>query len=247
MARYDTGGEGMTFSMIHLEVSKRSLVFWARQSKFSLADRDYLIHAAMRFSFGSKAPQPFEVFDNGGKTLKVLGYADCPGAELVEEMGLAAEPMLHEVIPPNAVRSKDMPSSWPEGKSFGFRVRFCPISRRSGEGDKIVERDAFLAACERTPDDHVDREMVYAEWLAERFKAFDGAQILDMRMKSFRLKEFCRKDKGRSLRKLTRPETIFDGVLIVTNSSKFSLMLREGVGRHKAFGFGAILLRTEGC
>lgn len=236
----------MTFSMIHLEIKTSALVYWARQSKLSLADKDYLIHAAMRLSFGSKAPQPFEVFDSGGRALKVLGYADCTGTELVEEMVSAAEPMLHEVISPDSVRSKNMPESWSVGRTLGFRVRFCPISRRSGEDGKIVERDAFLAACERTPDEAIDRETVYANWLMERFKAFGGAEILNMRMKSFRLNEFRRKDKGRTLRKLTRPESVFDGVLKVSDSGGFASMLREGIGRHKAFGFGAVLLRPEG-
>ncbi len=236
----------MTFSMIHLEIKTSALVYWARQSKLSLADKDYLIHAAMRLSFGSKAPQPFEVFDSCGKAFKVLGYADCTGNELVEEMVLGAEPMLHEVISPDTVRSKNMPALWPVGRVLGFRVRFCPISRRSGEGGKIVERDAFLAACERTPNESIERETVYADWLKERFKAFGGAEILDMRMKSFRLNELRRKDKGRLLRKMTRPETVYDGVLKVADSDGFTSMLREGIGRHKAFGFGAVLLRPEG-
>ena len=235
----------MTFSMIHLEINRRALVFWARQSKLSLADGDYLVHAAMRLSFGNKAPQPFEAF-GGDRMSKVLGYADCTALELVEEMKMAAEPVFHEIIPSSTVRSKEMPVSWPEGRNFGFRVRFCPISRRSGEDDKIVERDAFLAACERTPEEHIDRESVYAEWLAERFNAFGGAEILDMRMKSFRLNEFRRKNKSRTLSKLTRPEVIFDGILKVSDSNAFASMLREGIGRHKAFGFGAILLRPEG-
>ena len=234
----------MTFSMIHLEINRRALVFWARQSKLSLTDGDYLAHAAMRLSFGNKAPQPFEVFN--GDRMSVLGYADSTASELIEEMEMAAEPVFHEIIPSSTVRSKEMPVSWPEGRSLGFRVRFCPISRRSGENDKIVERDAFLAACERTPEEQLDRESVYSGWLAERFDAYGGAEILDMRMKSFRLKEFRRKNKTRTLSKMTRPEVIFDGILRVSDSNAFASMLREGIGRHKAFGFGAILLRPEG-
>ena len=64
----------MTFSMVHIEFKTPALVSWARAGRHSLADMEYLVHSAMRLSFGKSAPQPFEVFDNGDKTLKVLGY-----------------------------------------------------------------------------------------------------------------------------------------------------------------------------
>lgn len=235
----------MTFSMVHLEIKTPSLVSWARNNRHTLADKEYLVHTAMRITFGEKAPQPFEVFDNGNRTLKVLGYSDSSEMELVEEMNLTAEPLLMQTIPPKAIRSKSMPDSWHEGRTFGFRVRCCPVSRRSDEKGHIVERDVFLAACERSPEEQIDRETVYSEWFMERIAPFKGAEILDIHMKAFRLREFRRRDSKRKLQNLTRPETIFDGVLKVVDSQGFGAMLREGIGRHKAFGFGAIFLRPS--
>lgn len=233
----------MTFSMVHIELKTPALVSWARVGKHSLADVEYLVHSAMRLSFGKSAPQPFEVFDNGDKTLKVLGYSDSSGEELKEEMVFCAEPLLMSVIPPETIHSKAMPSYWVKERTFGFRVRCCPISRRSEENGRIIERDAFLAACERAPGEKIDRESVYGEWLSDRIASFKGAEIIDMQMKAFRLREFRRRDEKRKIQHMTRPEVIFDGILKVVESSGFASMLKDGIGRHKAFGFGAILLR----
>ena len=233
----------MTFSMVHIELKTPALVSWARAGKHSLADVEYLVHSAMRLSFGKSAPQPFEVFDNGDKTLKVLGYSDSSGEELKEEMVFCAEPLLMSVIPPETIHSKAMPSYWVKERTFGFRVRCCPISRRSEENGRIIERDAFLAACERAPEEKIDRESVYGEWLSDRITSFKGAEIIDMQMKAFRLREFRRRDEKRKIQHMTRPEVIFDGILKVVDSSGFASMLKDGIGRHKAFGFGAILLR----
>lgn len=41
------------------------------------------------------------------------------------------------------------------------------------------------------------------------------------------------------------PDVTFEGRLRVMNSQKFAELLAHGIGRHKAFGFGMLLLRAE--
>lgn len=229
--------------MVQLEIKTASLVSWARGSRHSLADREYLIHSAMRLTFGSKAPQPFEVFDTGSRLLKVLGYSEATAEELLETMSQTAEPALMDTFPRMGIRSKAMPLRWDRGSEFGFRLRCCPVSRRSDEANNVIERDIFLAVCEKEPEKKINRETVYSEWLQTQSIKQGGGELCDVRMKAFRLKEFNRRDKNRKLHRVTRPDVLFEGILKVVDSQKFSALLREGIGRHKAFGFGAIFLR----
>ena len=234
----------MPFTMVHIEVRTRNLVEWARSNSLALSDRDYLVHNAMRLAFGEKAPQPFEVFQNGDNSLKVLGYCDHTRDNLLKEMEFLAEPLLTETFPKEAIRFKNMPESWEVGRTFGFRLRCCPISRKRDEKGRIIERDSFLSACEHDPEGEHERESVYLKWLQEHICRAEGAELLETKVKGFRLSEFKRRDERRKPKKIIRPEVIFEGILKVIDSSAFASMLRNGIGRHKAFGFGTIFLRA---
>jgi CRISPR system Cascade subunit CasE len=39
------------------------------------------------------------------------------------------------------------------------------------------------------------------------------------------------------------PDAVLEGVLEVVDGEAFAALLRRGVGRHRAFGFGMLLLR----
>jgi CRISPR system Cascade subunit CasE len=39
------------------------------------------------------------------------------------------------------------------------------------------------------------------------------------------------------------PDAILQGDLILNDPERFQMMLAQGVGRHKAYGFGMLLLR----
>jgi CRISPR system Cascade subunit CasE len=43
-----------------------------------------------------------------------------------------------------------------------------------------------------------------------------------------------------------KPDVTLRGRLSITDSAAFADLLRRGVGRHKAFGFGMLLLRPPG-
>jgi CRISPR system Cascade subunit CasE len=92
----------------------------------------------------------------------------------------------------------------------------------------------------------VDREQVYADWLARQFDRDSAARIRTVDMRSFRMvKPVRRKKPGALPRQLggLRPETILDGVLEIADPDAFSRLLARGVGRHRAFGYGMVLLR----
>jgi len=47
---------------------------------------------------------------------------------------------------------------------------------------------------------------------------------------------------GKHRRKITLNDTLFTGALAVTDSERFTAALRNGIGRHKGFGFGLLQL-----
>ena len=46
---------------------------------------------------------------------------------------------------------------------------------------------------------------------------------------------------------MERPEVYLDGTLEITDSEAFNAMIARGLGRHRAFGFGMLLLRPPTC
>jgi CRISPR system Cascade subunit CasE len=237
----------MTLNMIQLTIAPARLYEWARQSGMTLHDRGYLAHCAMRLAFGDAAPQPFALLDDArpARTMTILGYGAADADQLRANHAMYTQPLLARALPARSIADKPMPDAWATGQTLGFRVRCCPIVRRKNDG-RTIEKDAFLAACDKAPDDEVDRGQVYADWLARQFDRDSAARIRTVDMRSFRMvKPVRRKKPGALPRQLggLRPETILDGVLEIADPDAFSRLLARGVGRHRAFGYGMVLLR----
>jgi len=237
----------MSLHMIQMALAPRQLHLWGREARISGEDRGYLIHAALRKAFGSAGPQPFLVEEKtGGRSIKLLGYSRHPASDLVQQQA-AAEPLLAAVFPKDLILSKPMPDQWPGGRTFGFRVRCCPVVRRSDEQNRVSERDAFLATCLRHPEEPIDREEVYLDWLNQKVSRDGAASLVSAELRQFRLFTPVRRGQGRRPARLRdggrRPEAIIEGKLKVENPDGFAGLLERGVGRHRAFGFGMLLLR----
>jgi len=151
------------------------------------------------------------------------------------------------------LESKAMPGAWAEGRRLGFDLRVRPVRRlksTGGNGEtafrKGAELDAFqVEALRRHPDnpdgmeqDGQTREAVYMDWLAERL---EPAAELDR--KATRLVRFQRLRVSRGNAGPEGPDATFHGALTVTDPERFKVLLAKGVGRHRAYGFGMLLLR----
>ena len=54
--------------------------------------------------------------------------------------------------------------------------------------------------------------------------------------------------RTRSHRKLRQrhiegPDAVMRGIFTITDPAKFAAMLKEGIGRHRSYGYGMLLLR----
>jgi CRISPR system Cascade subunit CasE len=212
------------------------------------ADEGYLCHCISRQIWQDRAPAPF-VLRERGRTIELWGYSLAAADVLTEHAQVHGDPELVSTIAAaDSIASKPMPR-FPAGRRVGFRVRACPIVRlaaaRHGH-TKGAEVDAFLARCFGANGMAVSREQVYVDWLTAQInRDSTGARLSRARVVGMARQRLFRRTQGgeRRGKGLERPDVSFEGEFTVTDSDQFQAWLGHGIGRHRAFGFGALMLR----
>lgn len=222
---------------------KRGL--WARDF-----DEGYLVHCLLRQLWQDAAPTPF-VVKSHGRLLEVWGYSASASGALLDHMRAFSDPELVATV--EGVSSKEMPT-FDAGRRVGFLLRACPVVRlskgRSGHRAG-AEIDAFLVRCFAVgPEVRVCREEVYRDWLSLRLSKADetGCRLERIALAAIGRERFSRRTQGsdRQAHRIERPDVRFEGDLVVTDADRFRRWLSHGVGRHRAFGFGAVILVPPG-
>ncbi len=251
----------MTLTMIQLAPEMGRLMRWAHWQKLlpprGEDDPGYVLHAVLAAAFGPHAPKPFALVQRRGPP-QLLAYTSASPDDLRRHAAAFAEPAVAEAVGLDTLAAKSMPQTWTPGLRLGFEVRVRPMTRsdRDGDRDKVRERDVFLGAVDGlAPGQGPTRGEVYAGWLAERLVA-GGAGIEHVALDAFRLTRVLRRDRDRRLGPVPdpakaatmggaagAPDATFTGVLRVEDGAAFAALLARGVGRHRAFGFGMLLLR----
>lgn len=220
-------------------------------------DLGYITHCVLGELFGDDAPKPFALSnapehpnDRTPHTLRVLGYAGKSWDELAKRAKMFADPDIFELCRFRECAGKPMPSEWKPGMRLGFEVRMCPVVRGAKiDGRKsTAELDVYVSACRRAEGNHLDRAVVYRGWLEKQLQVHGLTKLIEARMSRFSLRMLVRRTRAttRQTRTSRRPDATFTGVLEVTDGPKFAGLLARGVGRHRAFGFGMVLLRPAG-
>jgi CRISPR system Cascade subunit CasE len=248
--------------LIQLFPSSAALAQFGHARGLPDGDSGYLLHRALRDAFGAAAPQPFRLLDVPNRPARILGYGSADAAALRAAMALA-EPDLDRVFPPERIDSKSLPERLDPGAMLAFEARLCPLVRTKSPADRgrLRELDAFLHQALASPGTPLIRETVYADWLRDKL-ANGGAELQSARMTAFALTPLVRRAHASSTgrtdardgapRRLLspgrksasrRPDVTFRGTLRVLDPDRFHELLAKGVGRHRAFGFGMLLLR----
>lgn len=222
-------------------------------------DLGYLVHCQLGEMFGELAPSPFQIQGTPGRNLIVLGYGPSSMDVMLDHADAFADPGVYSALDRPKAASKQMPVAWEPGRRLGFQVRVCPVVRVSGkvasfpgapaDAKSGVETDAFITHCWWAGKDvSVDRETVYRRWLEERLVGSKAVKLLHAEMTSFQLEKVVRRDHApmRNSGVLKRPVAEFTGEFEVQDAAAFQRLLVNGIGRHKAFGFGMVLLRSVG-
>ncbi|MFW6085774.1 MAG: type I-E CRISPR-associated protein Cas6/Cse3/CasE [Myxococcota bacterium] len=239
--------------MVQLDLDVPRLLARGKAERLPLREVDlgYLVHSAMASMFGSRTPKPFSVASGSNRWAQVVGYAPVAAAELEQTAQQTAPPDLYRACRWDTLASKPMPERIAESRDLRFEVRACPIvrTRRTPTGDrrnKPAEVDAFLAACwAKGADTPVRREDVYTEWLRSELEGRDAARLAEVEVARFSIARLLRRthEAQRKARRCDRPDVTLRGRLQVTEPAAFARLLARGVGRHRAFGFGMLLLQ----
>lgn len=255
----------MTLHLVQLLPDGAALARFAHARRLPDGDTGYVLHRALRDAFGAAAPQPFRLLDAPSRPAKLLGYAPAGAEELRDALTLA-EPDIDRVFPAGGIDSKAMPPYFEAGRQLGFELRACPLVRTKASDDPERQRevDVFVHQARALPPDvPLEREAVYVAWLRDKLDA-GGAELVDARLTGFTLAPLVRRThaspQGRTEardgppRRLLsaegrgaarRPDATFRGTLRVADPERFQALLARGVGRHRAFGFGMLLLRPS--
>lgn len=238
----------MSFSLLHCAPDPKALTLWATRHRLLSPDGDagYALHALLSAAFGDEAPKPFRYL---GAKQGLLAYTSQP-AEVLHEHAALATPDVAQALGLEALALRVFPQAWRQDQALGFEVRIRPVLRaKDGR-----ERDVFLHRIESSSSSTMaadDRETIYAEWLERQFSAQGAASLVRTGMEAFRLSRVIRqggaKPSGeRQVGTVMGPDAIFKGVLRIRDGAAFNRLLQRGIGRHRAFGFGMLLLKPAG-
>ncbi len=186
----------------------------------------------------------------------LYAYSAMDAEALCAAADVQALPEHLKVLRLEGLESKLMPADWRAGQRLGFDLRARPIRRLrrdlNGSRERVRagrEVDAFLVEALRGHPEAPDgmsnegrtRQEVYLDWLAERLTP---TATLDR--SATRLVRFRRQRVARENHDSEGPDATVHGVLVVADPTAFSALLMRGVGRHRAYGYGMLLLRPPG-
>lgn len=242
-----------TLTLMHCTPDSRALTLWAQRHRClgPQGDLGYALHALLHSAMGDAAPQPFAYL---GERAGLLAYSRLTPDQLKQCAELTEPEVsqalgLHPSASGNGLSAKPFPTQWQSGQSLAFEVRLRPVVRtKDGR-----ERDAFLAAIERAEATGqpapASREAVYQAWLTQQLSQHTGAELLACQLTRFCLSDVVRRTQRRTdqpdrhQRHVGGPEASFTGVLRVADPAAFTAGVARGLGRHRAFGFGMLLLK----
>ena len=195
----------------------------------------YTVHAWLAALFGESAPKPFRYLE---KRDEVLGYTRVGAEQLLYHARAYASPLAWTALNAEGVASKPMPTLWRVDQRLRLEVLACPVVRRDQD-----EKDAYLHALDRLGDAAPTRAEVYRDWFAERCAHALRLQQVEVRGMQARSPLLRRARNGQNrLKTVERPRVLFVADASINDDDRFAELLARGIGRHRTFGFGMILL-----
>lgn len=256
----------MKLHLVHVPLDMRTFNRWAGDRELirrGTFDAGYAFHVLLSSMFGKGVLQPFRLFASERRRKAALyGYSGVDQTELRRQAAAVAPPDCEAVVDPRRLRSKPMPTHFEQGERLGFDLRLRPVRRvRSDVHDpqfgsslkRGSEVDAFRLELIRgfpaepgkpntsdAAEAGVTRQSVYAKWLSERLG--NAASVEHCELTSFQRSRVIRGGSGGP----EGPDVVLHGAMTVGKEDEFARVLRKGVGRHRAYGYGMLLLRPPG-
>jgi CRISPR system Cascade subunit CasE len=233
--------------MVELRFDLEALLRYLSNQGIGIQDDDlgYGVHAWMAAAFRDVAPKPWRLFMDRRRPPRILGYSQHDANALRQRVQEFADPGVYAVTidPSNMITSRPMPV-FASGRRLAFELLVSPVGRKASTG---VEKDVFLIVADSSKAENLQRETVYLDWARARMERGSACTVTAIEMSGFRLVHTTRKtqekNSKRVRRNLVRPQVLIRGELIVSQPEAFILLLSRGVGRHRSFGYGMLLLK----
>ncbi|MFM9939447.1 MAG: type I-E CRISPR-associated protein Cas6/Cse3/CasE [Hyphomicrobiaceae bacterium] len=247
----------------------RGQITYARKGREHDAglDEGRALHHLLDETFGPASLRPFRLMSApGARAGSVYAYSRCTEEALKTAIRETSMPEAAHVLGLDRISTREVPSDWPSGRRLAFDVRVRPVVRIRGDLPNPrdpqrpykagSELDAyFVEAQRRFPDERPTvaegnaapsgmeragrtRDTVYFDWLATRL---DTAADIDLTTTT--LHQYQRTRVARQGYAPEGPDATLHGELVVKNETAFHAALADGVGRHRSYGFGMLLLR----
>lgn len=248
-------------SFLRLQPDMARLARWAHSSglRDAAADPGYALHAATRAALGSLAPKPFALRQRAGMD-ELVGYTPASTEHLARACALDAhDPDAAAALRLQEMVAKAMPMDWRVGECFSFEARVAPVvrSRAKAPGSYVEVDAAYHPDYVSTPG---DRATAYGAWMRAQLGRQGAAELLSHETVMFQLTDMVRRTQaadnvrgdrptegGRSTRRGLLPDLTVHGELRVADGPAFASLLARGLGRHRTFGFGCLLLAPPGA
>lgn len=239
-----------TLHMVEIRPDLAALYRFLGHQRLADAHRDedlgYGMHAWLAAAMGEDAPKPWRLWTDSKRPIRLLGYSHKEAAILRSRLTQRAAPPAVAVVA-NAeqdIASRPLPSLQ-EGRRLAFELQCCPVARTARTG---VEKDVFLMQLQ-TGEPSLPRTAVYAEWVQAKLEQTGALRVRQLTISGFQLVQQMRRGtRGDGVRRshvLVRPQVLVQGELSVLDPDRFAALLAQGVGRHRAFGYGMLLLRPS--
>lgn len=246
--------------MLRLLPDLAALTRWAAATgqRALREDSGYALHAALRATLGDLAPKPFALLQRPG-ALQLIGYTTAAEEELRVALAGAriTDPLAAEALGMTASEGplvRPMPRAWSAGQCLSFEARVAPVIRsRAAQDGRYPEIDAayhpHFAAGEPG-----NRELAHGRWLARELSRSGAAELLSHRAVAFSLSAVARRTfavDASTARRRTQagllPDLTVRGQLRVQEPKAFAELVARGLGRHRSFGYGCLLLAPAGA
>ena len=257
----------MTTNMVYLPLDWNAFCCWTGNRKLighGVLDEGFALHQLLSSVFGKSVLQPFRLFHpSRAPTATLYAYSDQGQDDLRDLAGVVGPPDCLNVLKVGELLTKPMPKHFREGQRLGFDVRVRPIRRlghdlRDSQSGRVLRKgreiDAYRLellhrspngwrnAGERAGKSGISREYVYLNWLSERLADVAHVDERNCRIGDFRRSRALRGDgKGPE-----GPDATLHGECVIRDPTGFAARLRKGVGRHRAYGYGMLIVRPPG-
>ena len=193
-------------------------------------------------------PQPFRMlFTRGADYGTLYGYVNADIESIRQAFSMFADPLQAQIIPSHSWNAKTMPNEWKPGTMLGFETRVRPVHKHAIEDPEYpnVECDSLVHAVyhvEGGHDKYHGRENVYIQWIREQLERNGAVKLLEEATKlvSFQINRAYR---ALDTRHIDGPDATIRGTFSVMDSDAFNHVLKKGIGRHKSYGYGMVLLK----